>query len=263
MRDKIVQKVASLRFLPTVDPIVMKTLAILSNPDCSFRDLLKVIKYDNAITSKIINIANSAFYSRGVEILSLERAMTIIGLEEIRHILTCMVFLNRLLKHERIKEEDLLTFWRHSLFVACASSKVCSKTLIDHPDKVFTLSLLHDIGKLVFYVTVDGYGDLVKEAQRDGIESFLLERERLGIDHQETGLYLAKKWKFPSDLLKVVSQHHERESKDPIINLINLCDRYFHFPYSFLGDLGLILLNSKDEIEEEVKKIEKILEVKS
>ena len=148
IRDNLMGKAASLKVIPTMSSIVDRLLDLLSlNVDCSFADLSDVIKYDQSISSKIISIANSAYYSRGVEIYSLHRAILIMGFDEVKKIVMCLLFMNNILKSLKLKGRDLTDLWKHSACVACAARTLSEKMLVEDPQKVFTVSLLHDIGK--------------------------------------------------------------------------------------------------------------------
>ena len=157
-----------LKVIPTLSSIVERLLGLISNNDSSFNDLNDVIKYDQSISSKIISIANSAYYSRGVEVFSLQRAMMTIGFEEVKKIVMCLLFMNDMLKSLNLKGKDLIDLWKHSAYVACAARTLSKKTLVEDPQKVFTISLLHDIGKTVLYINAENYHAVLKKATEKG-----------------------------------------------------------------------------------------------
>jgi HD-like signal output (HDOD) protein len=74
-REQLINCASEIKVIPTLDSIVTGCSRCLATTTLSFNDLSEVVKYDQAISSKIISIANSAYYSRGIEIFNLQRAM--------------------------------------------------------------------------------------------------------------------------------------------------------------------------------------------
>jgi putative nucleotidyltransferase with HDIG domain len=258
IRENLLSRAADLKVIPTLSTIIDKVFAILSNRNSSFTDLSDVIKYDQAISSKVISIANSAYYSRGIEIYSLQRAMINIGYEEVKGIITCLLFMESILKQLKLKEEDLLSLWKHSMYVACASKTLSEKTLVEDPAKVYTIALLHDIGKIVFYMNMDNYSEIVNKAIAQGKSIIQLEKEHFGIDHQETGYAISLKWKFPLEFSHVIQYHHENTNEtqyESLIRLIRAADMFSVSPNSVSGTEGYILMKEKDTIAKELKNI--------
>ncbi|MBA4419365.1 MAG: hypothetical protein C0392_15895 [Syntrophus sp. (in: bacteria)] len=264
MRDSLLDKATALKVIPTVSGVVERVLGIISNDDSSFAELTDVIKYDQSISSKIISIANSAFYSRGIEIFSLQRAMITIGFEEVKRIVMCLVFMNDILKRLKLKESDLLDLWKHSALVACTARVLSTKMLIEDPQKVFTISLLHDIGKTILYMGVENYMAIVNEANAKGKAINVIEQERFGIDHQEIGHVIGVKWRFPDEFLYAIRYHHEDKNTDKhnaLLKLVRAADNFAVASNKDPGPEGFILHNEKAVIMSEVQKIMGFLQI--
>lgn len=248
--------------IPTLHTIADRVFGVLDNSNSSFSDLSDVVRYDQAITSKIISIANSAYYSRGVEIFNLQRAMLTIGFEEVRGIVTCILLMEGIRKLLKLKEEDLFSLWRHSIEVACAARVLSERLMVEDPQKVFTASLLHDIGRIIFYAFSPEYKEIDNEVG-PGTDLAALERERFGIDHQETGHIIAVKWKFPADFTRVVGNHHKEspDSGDGLLRLVAASDRFSTKAYRSNSAEGLVLDSERDVITFEVQKIMKFMQL--
>jgi putative nucleotidyltransferase with HDIG domain len=264
MRNNLLDKATALKVIPTLSGVVDKVLGIISNDDSSFSELTDVIKYDQSISSKIISIANSAFYSRGIEIFSLQRAMITIGFEEVKRIIMCLVFMNDILKKLKLNGSDLLDLWKHSALVACAARVLSTKMLVEDPQKVFTISLLHDIGKTILYMGVDNYAATINEANAKGKAINAIEQEKFGIDHQEIGYAIGVKWRFPDEFLHAIRYHHEDKGSDKhnaLLRLVRAADDYAIASNKDPGPEGFILLNEKVAIMNEVKKTMGFLQI--
>jgi len=264
LREDLMGKATTLKVMPTVSNVVDRVLGLISDDDSSFSELTDVVKYDQSISSKIISIANSAYYSRGVEIFSLQRAMITIGFEEVKKIVMCLLFMNDILKRLKLKGEDLVSLWKHTALVASAARALSSRMLIEDPQKVFTISLLHDIGKTVFYMSIDNYHGIIKECAAKGKALDAVERERFGIDHQEIGYALGVKWRFPEEFLYAIRYHHGNghvDRHDNLLRLVRAADNFDLMSNRDPGPEGFILLNEKDAIMREMQKIVDFLHI--
>jgi len=262
VRADLLGRATMLKVIPTVSSIVDKALGLISNNDSSFNDLSDVIKYDQSISSKIISIANSAYYSRGVEVYSLQRAMMTIGFEEVKKIVMCLLFMNDMLKSLNLKGRDLIDLWKHSAYVACAARTLSKKMLVEDPQKIFTISLLHDIGKTVLYINAENYHAVLKKATEKGKDLAAMEKELYGIDHQEIGYAIGVKWRFPEEFLYAIRYHHGSTDKyDNLLKLVRAADSFALATNTDLGPEGFILLNEKEAITAEMQKIVDFLQV--
>lgn len=263
LREDLLGKATMLRMIPTVSSIVGRVLELVSDTDSSFDDLNDVIKYDQSITAKIIGISNSAYYCRGIPIYTLKRAMLVIGFEETKRIVMCLLFMNEMLKGLKLKERDFVDLWKHSAHVACAARTLSKKMLVDDPQKVFTVALLHDIGKTVLYINVDDYHAMLKRATEKAKDLVAMEKELYGIDHQEIGYAIGVKWHFPEEFLYAIRYHHAEgpDRYNNLLKLVRAADNFVLSTNKDLGPEGFILLNEKETIIAEMQKIVDFLQV--
>ena len=238
-------------------------IKILNDTNSSVDDLSDVIKYDLSLSSKIVSIANSAFYSRGTEIFSLPQAIINIGFQQTKSIIVCLLFMENIRKTLKLKDEDLLAFWKHSIYVACSAKILSEKTLVEEPQKAYISSLLHDIGKIVFYAEVDNYDSIVCGADTNGNSLNKIENNAFGIDHQEIGHIIAIKWKLPEAVSCVIRYHHEQPPEEKYKHLVKIAqtaDRFLLNP-DHADPESLILLKEKGSIEREIKKHMEVLNI--
>jgi len=258
IRDELLTKAKTLRVLPTLSSVVDRVFEVLNDKNASFRELVDIVRYDQAISSKVISIANSAYYSRGIKIMSLQRAMIVIGLEELRYIVTCLVFLEGILRKLSLKEDDLHALWKHSVYVAYSAKVLSANTLVEEPEKVFTLALVHDIGKLILYMYLDDYRYLIDGCNGKRKDLCGEERARFGIDHQEIGYYMSMKWRFPSEFGKIIRYHHDDKPVgecEALLRVVKKADTFADFPDTDLGMDGLVLMREKARIDNETARI--------
>ncbi len=261
-REDLLEKAETLKVLPTLNAIIDKALGVLSDENASFSRILGIVKYDQAISSKVISMANSAYFSRGTRIVNLERAMTAIGFDEIRRIVMCLVFLKEMLHHWKLSQTDIEALWTHTVSVAYAAKILAARTMTEDPEKVFTVSMLHDIGKVPLFMYGDRYRYLTEEARDMRRDIVSLEKKAFGIDHQEIGYFMSVKWRFPEEFSEVIRTHHEGpERPTALVDLVTKADSFIDNRPADLCPEGFILLEEADGIKAEMERVTQLLGV--
>ena len=245
--------------VPALNAIMDKAFRVLADDSVSFHNLFNVMRYDQAISSKIISVANSAYCCRGSQIVSLERAMMAIGVDEIRRIVMCLVFLREILSRWKVSQSDLTSLWSHTLSVACAAKTLAEKTMAEDSEKAFTASILHDIGRVPFFIYGDTYREIQAEAHHTGRDVCSIERDAFGIDHAELGYFMSVKLSFPKSFSAVIRGHHggleTTEPIEPIVDIVMKADRFIESPDVDIGPEGIILRGEADRIKAETRRI--------
>jgi len=260
IRDELINTAVNLKIAPAHSNIIGKALKLLQKDDTSIMAVTALLKNDLGVTSKLISIANSAFYRVGMPVNNIERAVMVIGQKELKHILFCLFYMNEIANYLKFKKKDLFYMLKHSIFVAHAARILSRHLLVEDPDDVFTVSFLHDIGKIVFFMNFDGYDALINESIDKSMPLSVLERERFGIDHQETGYIIALKWKLPSVFLSIIENHHNNTDGDnsgykALRRLIYCADRFFYYRDEDTYPETFILRKEMDNLENEIETI--------
>jgi putative nucleotidyltransferase with HDIG domain len=218
---KIIEKVNELPTLPT---IISEIIAIINDPMSSVKDLEDVILKDQSITTKILKLINSAYYSIQGGVKDLGRAIAYLGFDAVYQLVLSTAVIESL----NVKESDsfnIIDFWQHSVGVAMTAETIAKHFHIPKPHECFTAGLIHDIGKLAL-VKVDpellvSISQLAKESKK----SFnTVELENNLPRHTIIGSILAEKWKFPANLSAAIKYHHtiDRESRFNVTNDIHV-----------------------------------------
>ncbi|MCC8190500.1 MAG: HDOD domain-containing protein [Planctomycetes bacterium] len=195
--------------LPTLPVVVGKITSQIANPSTNAADIGKLIEQDQALTSKVLKLVNSAYYGFPKQIKSIQHAVVILGFNKVKTIIiTATVF--GAFKGRKSGRLHLQRFWQHSL--GCAiSSKVAAEIIgMTHlGEDAFIGGLLHDIGKVVMDQFQPGiYGPIVKYAVDKGILLVEAEKEVMGFTHAKIGEWMMEKWRLPPTIVHMVSDHH-------------------------------------------------------
>jgi putative nucleotidyltransferase with HDIG domain len=227
LREEVLTRARTPGTLPMLDGMMNEVFMVMNDANSSFNQLFSIVRYDQAISSKIISIANSTYYSRRVPVTSLERAMVMVGLEEIKRIIMCLVFMKGITTRWRLEQDDIAAIWGHSLTVAYAAKTLSTKMNVEDPERAFTVSVIHDIGKLIFYTFGDRYRKIANEARLGAENVCELECTEFGVDHQEVGHYMSTKWGFPEVFSAAILDHHSpHDGKVPLIDIVRDADAF-------------------------------------
>jgi putative nucleotidyltransferase with HDIG domain len=219
--------VKGIRYVPTLPTVLSRILALLDDESSSAGDLEGIIQHDQALCSKVLSVANSAYYGFQQEIDTVRRAVVALGYDEIRNICLgagLMGFLHQSTFHDQDFASQL---WLHSLAVAEGSRILAVMTKSEAVDRAFTAGLLHDLGKVVLAAFFPDDQEALRDLrEREGMPYREAERA-LGMEHWEIGMALAKHWDLPPSLGEVMGYHHHlspRLKHLPLVAAVHLAD---------------------------------------
>lgn len=99
--------------------------------------------------------------------------------------------------------------WRHSIYCGLLSRALARRCRVLHPERLFVLGLLHDLGSLVIYRRAPQLAvELLEQAQGNEEALYYLELEQLGFSHADVGGLLLRHWSLPEALQQAVQYHH-------------------------------------------------------
>jgi HD-like signal output (HDOD) protein len=204
------KKVTTLSTLPEVTARIVTTV---EDPKSTAASLHKIVAHDPALATRILKVVNSAFYGLPGQIGSVERAIVLLGLNAIKNIAVA-ASLGQLFRGVKLCEgftaKDL---WTHCIAVGVTARELAKQMKLPIADEAFLAGLIHDTGMLV---SLQVWPEKLKQAcetartsERDFCE---VEREIVGVDHQQLGQGLAELWKFPRSCQLVAGYHHQPTS---------------------------------------------------
>ncbi|HRX15480.1 MAG TPA: HDOD domain-containing protein [Spirochaetota bacterium] len=213
IKERIKTVIANLNALPSMPEVVTRIINMVNDPNVDFKLVAEEISRDQAITTNILKIANSAYFSKGKEIASVEKALVTLGMKEVKDIVvvaaTKQVLDKPVIGYDLAKGE----LWKHNVAVAMLAKKIAiDKKKKNLADLVFTGGIIHDVGKTVLAIYVAStFKDLIQSTVDNQITFAQAEQLLLGFDHQEIGQIILKKWQFPESLQNIVRYHHDAD----------------------------------------------------
>ncbi|MFO7603388.1 MAG: HDOD domain-containing protein [Gammaproteobacteria bacterium] len=203
---ELVQKNINLLSLPET---ALRINHMISDPRSTAADIGDVISQDPALTARLLRVVNSAFYGFPSQIDTISMAITVLGTRQLRDLVMTTSVINRF-RDIPAAVVDMEHFWCHSLATAIAAKNFANHIKIGSSERLFVAGLLHDIGKLVMYITLpDPSRQVVEIADEPQVDSNHVERAVFGFSHAEVGAELLRQWKLPESLIEAVAFHHQ------------------------------------------------------
>jgi HD-like signal output (HDOD) protein len=209
--DQLRRLVGCMSTLPSMPTAYFRVLEALRSPHASVDDIAGIMAPDPALTAKVLQLVNSAFFGFAHTVASTGEAVRLLGVERIRSLaLSAHVFSAfEPAKHPAIPVQDI---WAH-----CFQTGLLAQQVAQHEtrgpallEECFTAGTLHDIGRLILAVNVpDPYRQVLARVRSGDTTLIQAEREAFGASHADVGAFLLGVWGLPTPLVEAVALHHE------------------------------------------------------
>lgn len=203
--NKIATQVDSFPALPS---IVTQVLSITADPESSANDLMEAILPDQTMCAAILKVANSAFYGLPREIGTIEKAVVVLGQEEVKNIVIGKAIFASFPKMKQEYRAQIGLFWEHA-FTCGLASRIIATQFNMPASEFFIAGLIHDIGKIAMLLAFPNNYDLLHQFSRSP-RTFDTDDEKsnFSVSHDRVGHQLAKRWLLPEKLVMAIGFHH-------------------------------------------------------
>jgi len=253
-------------------PEVLKNLFVQTdnNSMASLEDVGETLSKDQGLTTRILSLANSAYYGLQAEVQSVPRAAAVLGMSEIRNIVLALGVKGLTGKYEMPKDFDLVDYWTHQFFVAMLAKEFSCMSDVGAPDNMFTVGLLHDIGKLIMAMRrPEDWQNIHDLAEAESMTDSVAEDEYWGLDHAVVGALVLKTWDLPPDLVEPVNWHHspdlapDHSNESIVICLANYAAHAIEAPEGpYFSQLKAMCPDLNMDIDEVMETAEELIESK-
>jgi putative nucleotidyltransferase with HDIG domain len=226
---RLTERIIGLSALPT---IVTQLIALVGDPRSSARQVARLISADQALTAKILRVANSAFYGFPRKIATVQLAIVVLGFNAVKNLAISVTVLKRFSAGTDHRLFDRQRFWQHAIGCGVAA-RMLAKRFGGRDGEAFVAGILHDIGKLILIEYAhDEFVDALELAEQDAVPIARAEEEVLGVTHAEVGGWLAERWNLPEPLAHSISAHHNPfalKEPDDLVLITHLADALVRF----------------------------------
>ena len=193
--------------LPSLSSTYTSLMQAMGNPNTGINQVADILGQDMAMSAKVLQMVNSAFFGLAQKVTSLHAATSHLGMETIKNLALASETFRVFVPESRIPKSFCKSIQQHAqrtaaiAFVLPADPKTRDVTVVS--------ALLHDIGRLVLASKMpDEFCSVLSLANKRGCQLFEAEEELLGTSHAEIGAYLLGLWGIPDLAIEAIAHHH-------------------------------------------------------
>lgn len=187
--------------LPTLPEVALRVRDALADEEQSLADVSKVITTDAALSARLIQVSNSPLLRTSNPIDSVEAAVTRMGSNMVRNLVTSIVMEQMFQATSDATDTRLRNLWEHSIQVAAIASALTTQFTKLKADMSLLGGLVHDIGALPILSRVEDVPEILND-------EVLLDKV-ISETHCLVGKRILDKWNFPPELVAVAAEHED------------------------------------------------------
>jgi HD-like signal output (HDOD) protein len=253
LKNKRKNYLLNIRNLPPIPTVVVRLTQLLNDPMTSTHEIGNLISQDQALTTKILTVANSPLYGLPRKVPSIDFAILVLGFEQIKQIVIALSLMDTF-RNENAKYWNRKSFWLHSFVTAITAKNIANDLKYPKAGEAFTAGLLHDLGISVIQKYFNKEFIEINDLVSTNLISYTeAENKVFDLTHSEIGQILCDKWNLPSALSDAILFHHnpsEAENNKELAAIIHLAD----YTTQFLG-IGKFLWDEEFTYDESIKEI--------
>lgn len=200
--------VREVKHLPSAPRVLPRLKRLLTDGNSAMHEIVALVRLDPAIAARVLQVANSAYFSKGVRCTTVDEAVTRVGYDQIYELVSYAVASQVLVRPLEIYAIEPDELWKMSVACALAAEAIAERTNQDR-DVAYTIGLLHCIGMVVLDEWSLRGGPKLSFCTgtfpREAVEA---ERAVLGFTQADTGAALLSHWEFSEAMTEPVRLQH-------------------------------------------------------
>lgn len=205
--------ISGMRTLPSLPTLYIEMMKTIQDPNASVADVGRLIAKDMAMTAKVLQLVNSAFFGLGRHISNPVDAASLLGLEVLKPlVLSIGIFKQFDTETSDSRVFSLDELWSHGSRVGALARLIAKEQGMGSLDTEDCLlaGMVHDIGKLILAINRPAeYARLIATNEVTHEGRVAAEREIFGSTHGAVGAYLLGLWGLPHSVVEAVAMHNQ------------------------------------------------------
>jgi HD-like signal output (HDOD) protein len=205
--------------LPAFPALASRVLNIMDQKNPDLVQLVDVIRNDAMVSAQVLRMANSAFYSRGLEVTSVKAAAVRLGVRAVANVAVAAATRALLDAQERELHDCFREQWKqlgdYSMSAAVSARWLSGWLSKGEPEAAFLGGLIHDLGKMV---GLRFAGQMVQDGDLPADLGPVLLTELLEETHVSLGFDLGVAWGLPGHVVYVIEHHHQAKPEAVPVN---------------------------------------------
>ena len=205
------QLISRIHSLPSVPAVYTQLIQALQADEVSPQEIGRIISQDMAMTAKILQLVNSAFFGHRRSITNPTQAVIYLGADTVKALaLSVSVFSQ--FDSRRIPSFSIEALRDHGMAVATLARRIAESLGLSKPEleDAFLGGLLHELGKLVLAANYPReYEETLRKTREQKLTARQAEMETFGTSYADVGAYLLWLWGLPDPVTEIVARHPE------------------------------------------------------
>ena len=209
--------------LPVFHHVALKLMNVLAQEDYSIAQVAQMIIEDQALSSHVLRMANSAFFGGLSKVTTIRDAIVRLGAKQVTNVVTVVTQSQQYRTKDKTMAAYMQRLWQHSLGCALGTKWFAEKTgYKELAQEGLLAGLLHDIGQLFLLKVLED----VQASEPELALSKPVIVEVLQHMHVEQGTILMQHWHIPELYGEVVRQHHLEtyDTSNTLLLMVRLVD---------------------------------------
>jgi HD-like signal output (HDOD) protein/ActR/RegA family two-component response regulator len=211
LEDESIKRIVSqTETLPSLPEVYTDVISELQSSDPSVQKVAEIISADLAMTAKILQVVNSAFFGLVRKINNPKEAVMLLGTETIKTLVLSVKIFSQF-NHKKFAWFNFDELFNHSMSVSMFAQKISKQEHLDQSlvNNSLMAGMFHDLGKLILVTNFqEPYQKVLTEAGKTRQNLWDLEIEWFGTSHAEIGAYLMGLWGLEYPVIEAIAFHH-------------------------------------------------------
>jgi len=211
LEDESIKRIVSqTETLPSLPEVYTDVISELQSSDPSVRKVAEIISADLAMTAKILQVVNSAFFGLVRKINNPREAVMLLGTETIKALVLSVKIFSQF-NHKKFAWFNFDELFNHSMSVSMFAQTISKQEHLEQTlvNNSLMAGMFHDLGKLILVANFqEPYQKVLTEAGKTRQNLWDLEIEQFGTSHAEIGAYLMGLWGLEYPVIEAIAFHH-------------------------------------------------------
>ncbi|MFC4309237.1 HDOD domain-containing protein [Steroidobacter flavus] len=212
--DAILRRLRSCSGFPTLSTTIVDINSVVANELHSARQLTQVILRDASLTTKLLQVVNSALYGQyHGRIRTVSKAVMILGCDEVRNTAMALTMLE--FSKGRPQEKSLQNELVGAFFAGVVSKQLGQRLGIPNSEEAVICAMFQSLGRLLVTFFLYEENQKIRALVDKEIPEEAAAERVLGISYRELGVGVAREWNFPARLIEGMETLSTREISAP------------------------------------------------
>lgn len=196
--------------ISSIKEVIMQLFTVFNNPKSSALDLKNIIQKDPPLSTRLLKLANSTYYSGNRRITEIQEAIVRIGFSAAKEVAFSQKVCELFQKDVNIEGYSRIALWENSIAVALCCKLIYMREFKKSGEHLYIMGLLHNVGIIIEdQFQQNRFKAALVQSRKEKCNLQYAEKNILGFDHADIGRAISDNWGFPDELVIAIGNHHE------------------------------------------------------